>query len=146
MWPLAQVLGTSLYVDSQVDLTMDVSSISIRSPWGKCTFPKANHLELALGWGLQDRKEFTPVLCVGLLIILSSRMLSHVQLFVIPWTVWPTRLLCPWDFQGKNTGMGCHFLLQGIFPIQGLNLGLLCLCATWEAHCLMIAFVKGLPL
>ena len=25
-------------------------------------------------------------------------------------------LLCPWDFPGKNTGVGCHFLLQGIFP------------------------------
>jgi len=27
------------------------------------------------------------------------------------------------DFPGKNTGVGCHFLLQGIFPIQGLNPG-----------------------
>ena len=33
-----------------------------------------------------------------------------------------TRLLCPWNFPGKNTGVGCHFLLQGIFPTQGLNL------------------------
>ena len=31
----------------------------------------------------------------------------------------PTRLLCPWDFPGKNTEVGCHFLLQGIFPTQG---------------------------
>ena len=31
----------------------------------------------------------------------------------------PTRLLCPWDFPGKNTGVGCHFLLQGIFLTQG---------------------------
>ena len=30
----------------------------------------------------------------------------------------PTRLLCPWDFQGKNTGRGCHSLLQGICPTQ----------------------------
>ena len=35
----------------------------------------------------------------------------------------PTRLLIPWDFPGKNIGMGCHFLLQGIFPVQGCNLG-----------------------
>ena len=28
----------------------------------------------------------------------------------------PTRLLCQWDFSSKNTGVGCHFLLQGIFP------------------------------
>ena len=37
------------------------------------------------------------------------------------------RLLCPWDFPGKNTGVGCHFLLQGTFPIQVSNPHLLCL-------------------
>ena len=37
----------------------------------------------------------------------------------------PTGLLHPWDFQGKNTGVGCHFLLQGNFLTQGLNPGLL---------------------
>ena len=36
----------------------------------------------------------------------------------------PSRLLCPWDFPGKNTAVGCHFLLQGIFPTQGSNPGL----------------------
>ena len=30
-----------------------------------------------------------------------------------------TRLLCPWDFTGKNTGMGCRFLLQGNLPHRG---------------------------
>ena len=29
----------------------------------------------------------------------------------------PTRLLCPWNFPGKNTGVGCHFLLQGLHCI-----------------------------
>ena len=33
----------------------------------------------------------------------------------------PTRLLCPWDLPGKSTVAGCHFLLQGIFPTQGLS-------------------------
>ena len=37
----------------------------------------------------------------------------------------PTRLLCPWDFPGKNTGVGSHFLLQGIFLTQGSNSRLL---------------------
>ena len=32
--------------------------------------------------------------------------------------------LHPWDFPGKSTGVGCHFLLQRIFPTQGLNPGL----------------------
>ena len=30
--------------------------------------------------------------------------------------------ICPWHSPGKNTGMGCHFLLKGVFPIQGSNL------------------------
>ena len=67
--------------------------------------------------------------------------LSRVRLLAIPWTV-AHRLLCPWDSPGKHTGVGCHFLLQGIFPTQGSNPGLLCLLycrwiiyywATWEA-------------
>ena len=32
--------------------------------------------------------------------------------------------LCPWDFPGRSTGVGCHFLLQGIFQTQGSNPGL----------------------
>ena len=36
-----------------------------------------------------------------------------------PYGLQPTRLFCPWDFSGKNTGVGCHFLLQGSFPTQG---------------------------
>ena len=38
--------------------------------------------------------------------------------------LWSTRFLCPWNSPGKNTGVGCHFLLQGIFPTQGSILGL----------------------
>ena len=36
----------------------------------------------------------------------------------------PTKLPHPWDSPSKNTGVSCHFLLQGIFPTQGSNLGL----------------------
>ena len=46
------------------------------------------------------------------------KSLSRVQLIATPW------LLRPWDSPGKNTRAGCHFLLQGIFPIQGSNPGL----------------------
>ena len=35
--------------------------------------------------------------------------------------LYPYRLLCPQNFPSKNTGVGCHFLLQGIFPTQGSN-------------------------
>ena len=37
----------------------------------------------------------------------------------------PARLLCLWDSPGKNTGVGCHSLLYGIFLTQGSNLSLL---------------------
>ena len=49
----------------------------------------------------------------------------------------PSRLLCPWNSPGKNTGVGSHSLLQGIFPTQGSNLGLL--------HCRHIFFFFFLP-
>ena len=45
-------------------------------------------------------------------------VLSRVQFFVTLCTA-EHQLHCPWDFLGKNIGVGCHFLLQGIFPTQG---------------------------
>ena len=44
--------------------------------------------------------------------------LSRVWLFATRWTI-AHRLLCLWDSPGKNAGVGCHSLLQGIFPTQG---------------------------
>ena len=38
-----------------------------------------------------------------------------------PHGLWPARLLCPCESPGEDAGVGCHFLLQGIFPTQGLN-------------------------
>ena len=50
--------------------------------------------------------------------------LSCVQLFAAPWTA-GRRLLCPWNSAGRNTGEGCHALLQGMPPTQESNSGLL---------------------
>ena len=52
--------------------------------------------------------------------------LSRVWLFATPWTV-ALQAPCPWDFPGKNIGVDCRFLLQGIFPTKGSNRHL-CLC------------------
>ena len=49
--------------------------------------------------------------------------------------LWIARLPCPWDSPGKNIGVDCHFLLQGIFLKQGSNLCLL-LLLHWQARCL----------
>ena len=46
-----------------------------------------------------------------------------------------TQLPCLWNFPGKNTGVGCHFLLQGIFLTQRSNTHLLCL-PHWQADSL----------
>ena len=43
----------------------------------------------------------------------------------------PAMLLCPWNSPGKNTGVGCCTLFQGIFPTRGSNLHLLCLL-LWQ--------------
>ena len=60
---------------------------------------------------------------------------SVVYYSLQPCGLYPTRLLCPWDSPGKNTGMGCYALLQGIFPTQGLVLSLLCLMhCRWILH------------
>ena len=58
---------------------------------------------------------------------------SHSVMFdsATPWAA-GHQLLCPWDSTAKNTGVGCHSLLQGIFPTQGSNLGLL--------HCRQILY------
>ena len=55
--------------------------------------------------------------------VLSHSVISDP--FITPWNIAHARLLCPWNFSGKNTGVGCHFLLQGIFSIQRSNLHLL---------------------
>ena len=51
-----------------------------------------------------------------------------------PWTI-ACQVLCPWHSLGKNTGVGCHALLQGIFLTQGLNSHLLYLL-HWRASSL----------
>ena len=64
-----------------------------------------------------------------------------------PHGLWPTGLLCTWNYPSKNTGVSCHFLLQGIFLTQGSNLHLWhwqadsWSWATWEAH-LTLVYIK----
>ena len=59
--------------------------------------------------------------------VLCCAVLSHsvVSDSVRPRGLQPSRLLCPWDSPGKNTGVDCHAFLQGIFPTLGSNPGLL---------------------
>ena len=71
-----------------------------------------------LVWGVGP--SFVLFACVCLVTqVLSNSLRPH--------GLWPTRLLCPWDFLGKNTTVGCQFLLQGTLPTKGSNPSLLCL-------------------
>ena len=61
-----------------------------------------------------------------------------------PYGLWPARLLCPWASPGKSTGVGCHALLQGIFPTQGSKLCLLHLL-HWQVGSLPLV-LPGKPI
>ena len=64
-----------------------------------------------------------PPTTIKWLVLLNQLWASHVRLFAPPWTV-AYQAPLSMDFPGKNTGVGCHFLLQEIFLTQGSNLGL----------------------
>ena len=69
---------------------------------------------------MKKKKDYDRVcICVSDSVVFDSLKLMDCSLL-------GTRFLCPWNSPGKNTGVGCHSLLQGIFPTQGLNLGLPC--------------------
>ena len=61
--------------------------------------------------------------CIHAYAIYCAESFSRVSLLLHG--LWPVKLLCPRDSPGKNIGVGCHSLLQEIFPAQGLNPGLL---------------------
>ena len=76
------------------------------------------------------------ILCDKYFIVLESKIkclqilsesvsCSVMSCSLRPLGLQPARLLCPWNSSGKNTGVGCHSLLQRIFLTQGSNLGLL---------------------
>ena len=78
------------------------------------------------------------VFCELCLLIFNMRACSVASVMsdsLPPYGLQPTRLLCPWDSPGKNTEVGCHALLQGIFLTQELNPCLLNLL-----HCRQIPY------
>ena len=70
-----------------------------------------------------------------------------VSLSVVPESLQPhglqlISLLCPWNSPSKNTGVGCHFIPQGIFLTQGSNPCLL----HWQADSLPLSHLGSPPL
>ena len=86
-----------------------------------------------LKWGLN------PIWLVSLLFLhLVAKLCPHL---LWSYGVKPTRLLCPWNFPGMNTGVSCHSLLQRIFLTQGSNLSLLRVSPTMQVD----SFTIGPP-
>ena len=69
---------------------------------------------------------------LSLLVIQLQPSCSVMSDCLPPRKLQPARLLYPWDFPGKNIGVGCHFLYQGTFSTQGSNPSLL----HWQANSL----------
>ena len=90
---------------------------------------QANKQNKHAKWKKSDVKEYESIhivcVCVSVQCAHACTHLVVFDSFCNPMDC--SRLLCPWDFPGKNTGGGCHFLLQGIFPTQASNPHLLCL-------------------
>ena len=74
----------------------------------------------------------------------NVQSLSCVSDCLGPYRLQPTKILCPWDSPGKNTGVGFHFLLQGIFLTQGSNQCLWNL-PHWQVDSLLLSH-RGSPL
>ena len=101
----------SAYRLTWVSLTLDVGYLFMVAP------AKHSHCSLPWMWGCSSHPRRPPYIC--------TKSLSPVWLFCDPMDYSPARLLYPRGFPGKNTGMGCHLLLQGIFPTQESKLHLL---------------------
>ena len=113
-WILCSTLALSLLSQS--------SPQSPRESEGERQESAAREWRRARGWANTTVlwKQIKPLSIVVVVVVES---LSRVRLFAAPWTV-AYQVPHPWDFPGKSTGVGCHFLLQRIFPTQGLNPGL----------------------
>ena len=79
-------------------------------------------------YNFRDRKCIVQSFLVIFQLLFWCLVTKLCQTILQSYGLQPARLLCPWDFPSKNTGVGCHLLLHRIFLTQGLNLCLLCSC------------------
>ena len=108
--------ATVHWVTKELDTTMQLTLKSFSGHWQRAW--KRVWPSITSGWvegffrGCLDC-----LITIGC--VLSPSVMSNSSR---PHELYLTWLLCPCNFPGKNTGMECHFLLQGIFLTQGLNL------------------------
>ena len=110
-------------------ITRDVSQITFLKQRNKTWHIKVNSLNSSPPFYFLPslvRQWLSRQFCCRLV---AQLCLTYLQ----PHRLQPARLFCPWDFPGKDTGMGCHFLLQRIFQTQESNPWLL--LGQWILYC-----------
>ena len=94
----------------------------VRSPTGyryEVVYRHPNHIII---WTLIISYLITfPILLIHFHLFFKVKVLATQSYLTLYHSMEPTRFLCPWDSPGKNTGVGSHSFLQGIFLTQGLN-------------------------
>ena len=86
-------------------------------------------------WSIHPSAEYNTVLCC------VCQVAGVISDSLRPRGLQLASLFCPWNSPGKNTGVGCHFLLQGVFLIWGSNPHLLYLL-HWQASSLTTSIIK----
>ena len=103
----------------------NLSSFFLSAFYVTCLFDQK--MLLGRGWGVRGggKRESKCTSLTGIICLVTKLCPPLLQ----PHGLQPTRLLCPWNFPGKNTGVGCHVLLWEIFLTLGPNPHLL----HWQA-------------
>ena len=93
------------------------------STWQLCPSPLLTNLVVSPRWPFFFGTDYCLLLCCHCccFCLVAKSCLTLLQTHGLE----PTKLLCPWDFLGKNIGVGWYFLLQGIFLTHGMNLSFL---------------------
>ena len=130
-----QVLAEVLFISGQRSLVEGTKVAGLASQ----RFPHSS-VEMSGDWNPNPWALPCQSVCVCVCVLSHSVVSDSLQSYAL----YLSSLLCPWNFPGKNTGVGCYFLLQGIFPAQGLNLSLLCL-PHWQADSLPLRHLGNPP-
>ena len=112
-WALVTLgVGLHLILKNPVPSTT-YGQISLSSPFYRCRNWGSKWCSILNKFNIKS-----PCVCMQALLLSCVRLLW-------PHGLGPAKLLCSWNSPGRNTGVGCHALLQGISPTQGSNLHLL---------------------
>ena len=119
-WLLGQEIPTSVDFFKWIHNLITTSYLGMDSEIVTITTTISNRSYFWTYWSLLHSSSFSSLLSSVSVYVCS--VIQSCLTLLQPHSLYPARLLCPWDLPGKNTGAHCHFLLPGIFPTQESNL------------------------